>query len=427
MSDPSLALPSRRALSYASFIYLLVICTLSIPRVMGPSWRALMAPMAMRNLEGFPVQWEAFLVLRSLYSMSTNETPDDLIEWYSTDEYRATLPIYFAAVIAQLTDNYILGLTLSDVIWWWFGAIGVFILARSFSTTHISFYAGLLTCFSPLGVSHIGSATLHTASSLSFSTSIATLWILIHSSHLHILSVKFLYGFCVYVSSITYNYQWVIIPLTLIIAILPNYSWRRLSICIYGTVIFFIVRWSSYELLYLGNLSVHSHQNDPIRVLLFTLAPIFEENTLINVIPSFVSLFVKQMSVVSYMYISSFGQPVVFAAVIGAAFTRRSHEFVIHLSLLFLSYLFGTIYGVPWVIMISYPSMYLLAARGIAHVHRIILTRQPTKRFSFLHRSILVHVIQFSTIAMIGMGTNLDLFDVPDFAVTWWQGWYVPH
>ena len=74
--------------------------------------------MAIRNLEGYPVQWEVFLILRSLYSMSTNETPDSLIEWFSTDEYRALLPIYLAAISTQLTKSYIIGVTISEIVWW---------------------------------------------------------------------------------------------------------------------------------------------------------------------------------------------------------------------------------------------------------------------------------------------------------------------
>ena len=169
-------LPSRRALAYAAITYLVVIVSLTIPRVIGPSWRSIMSPRDMRNLEGFPVQWEAFLVLRSLHAMSTNTVPYDLLAWFSTDEYRAILPIYLAAIISQLSKSYLIGITASEVTWWWLGAIGVFFFTRNFTSLSNAYCAGLLTCFSPLGVGHIGSAHLHTASSLSLSVFLAIFW-----------------------------------------------------------------------------------------------------------------------------------------------------------------------------------------------------------------------------------------------------------
>ena len=47
--------------------------------------------------------------------MSSVQAPEDIVEWYSTDEYRATLPIYFAAVVAQVTRNYVVGITAAEM------------------------------------------------------------------------------------------------------------------------------------------------------------------------------------------------------------------------------------------------------------------------------------------------------------------------
>ena len=91
MSEASV-LPTRRTLAWVALAYLLLIVSLSVPRAVGSSWRSIMSPRDMRSLEGNPVQWEAFLVLRSLRAMSSNEVTEALTEWFSTDEYRATLP-----------------------------------------------------------------------------------------------------------------------------------------------------------------------------------------------------------------------------------------------------------------------------------------------------------------------------------------------
>ncbi|MBU6152357.1 MAG: hypothetical protein KGR25_12965, partial [Chloroflexi bacterium] len=99
MNTPT-TLPTRRAIMWAAVTYMVLIVVVATPRVVEANWRSVMSPRDMRNLEGFPVQWEAFLVLRSLHAMSSDVAPSDIIEWYSTDEYRATLPTYFAAIVA---------------------------------------------------------------------------------------------------------------------------------------------------------------------------------------------------------------------------------------------------------------------------------------------------------------------------------------
>ena len=427
MSSPRLVLPSRRCLTFTAAIYLLVICALTLPRVVGPSWRSMITPMAMRNLEGYPVQWEAYLVLRSLYAMSTDTTPDDLIEWYSTDEYRAILPIYFAAIITQITNRYIIGVTISDVIWWWLGTIGVFLLVRNYAPTTVSFGAGLLTCFSPLGVGHIGSAHLHTASSLSLSLSLAVTYDILFNRNLKYFFAVLSFGCCLFLSSITYTYQWFIIPFAFVVCAMPSFSKRRLRIWASGTVVFLILRWSSYGILALGQLSVHSHQNDPVRVLIYSI-----ENQLISVTPmgiaiGFLFFLIDKCIVISHMFVTSYGELVLVAAVIGAVYVRNTYERVVLVAGVSLSVSFGAIYGIPWVIMSAYPMVYAMASRGSYQLHRIALASLPAGRFQILRTPRVILATQVILIAAIGMSTNLDVFGDPTFSVRWWQGSYIPH
>ena len=427
MSGLRLVPPSTRCLAFTAAIYLLVICTLTLPRVVGPSWRSMITPMAMRNLEGYPVQWEAYLILRSLYAMSTDTTPDDLIEWYSTDEYRATLPIYFAAIIAQITHSYIIGVTISDVMWWWLGAIGVFLFVRNFTSTTVSFGAGLLTCFSPLGVGHIGSGHLHTASSLSLSLSLAMTYSILFNRNLKYIYAFLSFGSCLFLSSITYTYQWFIIPFAFVVGAMPSFSKRRLRIWASGTVVFLILRWSSYGILALGQLSVHSHQNDPVRVLIYSI-----ENQLTNVTPmgifiGFLLFLIDKCIVLSYMFVTSYGEVVLGAAVIGAVYVRNTNERVVLVAGVLLSVLFGAIYGIPWVIMSAYPMVYAMASRGSYQLHRIALASLPSGRFQVLRTPRMILATQVILVTAIGMSTNLDVFGDPTFSVRWWQGSYIPH
>ena len=421
---PLMMLPSRRAITFAFITYLIVIISLTIPRVIGPSWRSIMSPRDMRNLEGFPVQWEAFLVLRSLHAMSTNAVPEDLLTWFSTDEYRAILPIYFAAIISQLSKSYLIGITASEVTWWWLGAIGVFFFTRNFTSLSNAYCAGLLTCFSPLGVGHIGSAHLHTASSLSLSVFLAIIWRILFNVKYSLFSASLLFGCCLFISSITYTYQWFLIPFYLLISFFSTNCRRNISIWVSGTVIFLIIRLASYSLLGLGDLSVHSHQNDPVRVLFSRVEDLFINTVFVEII---FLLLLDKLFVIFHLYETSYSSAVLIIAALGAVFLRDKKESLVLATGIALSVSFGAIYGIPWVIMCGYPMVYALAVLGISGVYRHTLAIIPLGPLSVLRLPLPTFLTQLFIIIIIGLSTNLDIFGDPTFTIVWWQGWYEPH
>ena len=421
------SLPSRRAIAYAAATYFLLICALTVPRVVGPSWRSIITPMAIRNLEGYPVQWEAFLILRSLSSMSTNLTPDSLFEWFSTDEYRAILPIYLAAIATQVAKSYVIGVTISEIAWWWLGALSVFFFVRNFASTTVAFGAGLFTCFSPLGVGHIGSGHLHTASSLSLSVFLAITWRLFSHRIINYFFTIMLFGCTLFLSSITYTYQWFLIPFAFVVAALPPLSKGRMGVWATGTVVFLILRWSSYGILALGQLSVHSHQNDPVRVLIYSFESQIASLTPMGIFSGSLLLLMDKFLVIFRMFVTSYGEPVLGAAAIGAVYVRNYHERIVLITGVTLSVSFGAIYGIPWVIMSAYPMVYAMASRGSFQLHRITLASLPAGHFQVLRTPRVIFATQVILIAAIGMSTNLDVFGDPTFSVRWWQGSYIPH
>lgn len=386
-----------------------------------------MSARDMRNLEGFPVQWEAFLVLRSLHAMSTNTVPDDLLTWFSTDEYRATLPIYFAAIVTQITKSYVIGITFSELAWWWLGAIGVFLFTRNHSSTSVAYFAGLLTCFSPLGVGHIGSGHLHTASSLSLSVFLAIIWRVFYDTYYSIFIASLLFGGGLYLSSITYTYQWFLIPYFLILSLFNYNRERNFSICILGTVIFLIIRFSSYGLLGLGDLFVHSHQNDPIRVLFSRAEEVNSDRNFSDIFSGLISLFLAKLLIVYKLYKTSYSGVIMSLAAIGAVFVRSNHERLVLASGIALSVAFGAIYGIPWVIMCGYPMVYALASRGICHIHRLTLATIPTGPLHVLKFPAVIFFTQLLLCFCVGLLTNMDIFGDASFSIIWWQGWYEPH
>lgn len=375
----------------------------------------------MRSLESYPVQWEAFLVLRSLRAMSSNEVPEDLTEWYSTDEYRATLPTYIAAITSQITGSYVFGITASELVWWWVGALAVFVLAKSFVGPPTAFCAGLLTCASPIGVGHIGSGHLHTASSLSLSVFVTIAWRLLDSDRFGLFAKATLYGSCIYLSSITYTYQWFLAPFFIVVTAIPRFSPHRVSASILGVGFFLVLRLASYGILAIGGLEVHAHQNDPLRVIISRLS---EETTLSGALISSVwALGAAKAITVFRGTISSYHGLIVFSAVLGFVTVRDSRLIMAAGTAVVLACLFGAIYDIAWVLMTGYPLVYALAAHGMASASRAVAARLP--RAGHDTRTAVALLVACTSVAVAL--TNLDLIGDATFAIGWWRWWYTPH
>lgn len=422
--NPVGTLPSRRALACAAVTYLVVVAAMTAPRVAGPSWRSIMGPKDMRNLEGLPIQWEAYLILRSLHAMSTSVVPGDVIDWYSTDEYRATLPIYHSSVVTLLTRSHVAGVTASEVWWWWLGALAVFVFARNFASTLVAFCAGLLTCLSPLGVGHIGAAHLHTASSLSLSVLLSVSWRILNNNTLSIFSKSILYGSCIFLSSVTYTYQWFLIPFCLVASNAPRLSRHRIIANLGGIAWFLALRWVSYGLLAVGGLAVHSHPNDPLRVVLDRIGHGEMPTGIMDALFGLYSFVLYETNQFFQVSMSSYHVYVVVLAFAGAATTRRTPLQAAATATGLLTLALSPVYNIPWVIMSGYPVVYLLAAQGIVHASRAairILAPPPLREGA--HAPIIMTVI---LVAMIGALTNLDLVGDADFVRRWWPSWYGP-
>jgi hypothetical protein len=376
--------------------------------------------MDMRNLEGYPVHWESHAVWRQLHGMSTDQVSDALIQWYGTDEYRATLPIYHASIIHQMLGGYVVGAAAADTVWWWLGAIGVFVLARSFVSIPAAYCAGILTCASPLAIGHVGWGGLHTASSLSLSVILAIAWQILHSDRLRLLPKILFYGACLFLSSITYTYQWFVAPFFVVVTTLPKVSRERLVASILGIGVFLALRLASYGILALGGLEVHAHINDPLRIMQDRLSGLSNSEGRWVVIASF---FTDTFADVILGTVSSYHVAIVGSAALGLLFVRDARFGVSAVTAVALGFSFGAIYGVAWVLMTGYPFVYMLAAHGMAGASSALATRLP--RIGHDARTSIVLLIGCISVAITL--TNTDLVGDGTFAVGWWRWWYTPH
>ena len=297
----------------------------------------------------------------------------------------------------------------------------MFVLARSYMSPATAYCAGILTCASPLGVGHVGSAHLHTASSLSLSVFLAVAWRILKSDSLSFLPKAVMYGCCLYLSSITYTYQWFLAPFFIVVTAVPRFVRERVIASVAGVGIFLVIRWASYFVLFLGGLEVHTHQNDPLRVILSRLS---EESALGNsIVAGLWALAIAKAAAVSVGTFTSYHWTVVVSAALGAGFVREARFAVAAATAVILSFIFGAIYDIAWVLMSGYPFVYALAAYGMARGSRFISLRVP-----FLHSDPRAPVALLGACTAVAvMATNLDLFGDASFAIGWWRWWYTPH
>ena len=164
-----------------------LVVAMATPRIVGPSWRVIAMPNQMRLMEGRPVQWESETMFRTMKAMVTDLPNEALYPptfGFSTDEYRAILPIFTASVIASVVGSLYWGSMLADLSWWWGGAVcTVALLGRLGVSRGVAVMAGMLTAVSPLGVAYVGSGNLHAASSLSLPIFATAIWDALFVAH----------------------------------------------------------------------------------------------------------------------------------------------------------------------------------------------------------------------------------------------------
>lgn len=397
---------------------------------MSGGWRHAIEPMDMRILNGFPIQFEATLVLRSTHAIVSNEISDIYRENFSTDEYRALLPIFTASIFTLVTSSYFLGSLFSDIFWWWMAAIATYALSRRLGHQTVSAAAaGILVSSSPLAVAQIGSGHLHAASSLALPIPMLIVWDAMFTTRSHIFSISCI-SFSILISSLLYTYQWVIIPWTIFIALTQRNLRIMLFRSILGCVLYFALSFFLQVFLSVGGLSLHANQNDPLLVLQSRLGPhiysLKDSKTLV--------LFLENSIIVSYntvIHICSVYSPFIFFLSLFGLLTRN----ILHVSWYMFSLVFsiaqGAITDLPWVIMSGFPIIYISAGAAI-----IVLVSRLFKLFcdmqhsrTALNYSFLIYQYVLFTLILIFCVyiTNPDLLDDYSFVRSWFSMGYKPH
>ncbi|MBU6280406.1 MAG: hypothetical protein KGN78_14290 [Actinomycetales bacterium] len=411
-----------------------VVVAMAMPRIAGPSWRVIAMPNQMRLMEGRPVQWESETMFRTMKAMVTDLPNEALYPptfGFSTDEYRAILPIFTASVIASVVGSLYWGSMLADLSWWWGGAVcTVALLGRLGVSRGVAVMAGMLTAVSPLGVAYVGSGNLHAASSLSLPIFATAIWDALFVAHPRPLLAGMRVGILLFAASLTYTYQWVLIPtFALVIAVQARTGARGLSL-LAGVVVFGALTICARQALALIGLPINAHINDPLAVLLGGEGASGTPNSLANAVSAglmAVNRWVQNAPSVFADTVWSYHPIMVAVAVVGCLHASRPVLAWVGAASL-VAFAQGLIYSVPWVTMTAFPYLYGCAALGV-HVQSTLLQKKLAMVYALgdVSPKRVRSIIAGAMMVVLTLSTNLDVIGIDWYVVKWWGFWYVPH
>ncbi len=410
-----------RSPAFVGLFLAALIVLLAWPRLTGPSWTALKSPFDLRESEGNTVQWEQIHQFNALRATLQSDA-GWLIEGgrYSTDHYRGLLPIYAAAIFAYWLDSSYKGLVLINLLGWWVAIWALYYLARLLDTDNIpALLAAILLAVSPLMIGHMWRNEVHVAHSASLVPCfLAALLLLTDKRLVHAWRVV---GFAsvLYVASLTYQYQWIIVPCLLAIVVVDQRRWiLSLSILI-AAIMFIGMTIMTYQTMGLAGLSVSAHLNDPLTVVNSRLARIMAGDA-IGLGKSFLEL--------ATLLLKAYHPFIVLISMIGLIFANTRLRILVFT---------GTVLGLAtsyfhpysWIAMNGYPFLYISAGlalvrgpRWLADVVAGIGSRrwpQSAARIASGSR-VLARLSTVMLLLLAMWSTNGDLFGDYGFAQEWW-------
>lgn len=408
-------------------MYGLLVIVFSVLRIPSAGWHAFIEPMDLRLLDNQVIQYEGHIELRgaSMHLLPYESTVESFL-YYSSEEYRAILPIISAAALVGLLHSYYWGFFLSECLWWWASAIVMFYLVRVFDKRlAAAIVGGALITSSPLAAVHIGAANLHASSSLGLV--FITFLLLRNTSNLSVnFSVIFRSSLAFFFSSVIYSYQWFIIPMVSF-----SYLFLRQYIALITSLISFLIFLVFSYLLFfiftLAGIEIHSHLNDTLVVLRSLLPDSIENSEQItlymvqNLVPKLYTLLIGYLSTIFVMP-SYYSFPIFLISLYG--FWRGSREFQIFyvVSIAFAG-ISGTLRGYPYVIMAAFPFVYI--GTGIGFVELLNLYRNLRIKIGSLYMPSEKSMFLLWIFALI-LITNLDVFGNYTFARDWFAIKYKP-
>ena len=340
-----------------------LIVFLAWPRLTGPSWTALAMPFDLRESEGNTLQWEHSIVFASFRATLQYDAASAVQHHYNTNQYRALLPTYVSAIFAYWLDSSYKGLALVDLLGWWVAAWALYYLARRLDAGHLSaLTAAVLLAASPLLVGKMWNHGLNVAHHSSLVPCFLVALLLLADQRLALGWRVVGLASVLYVASLTYQYQWIIVPCLLSLAVVERWRWTWSLSIVAAAILFVGMTFLTYQTLGFVGLSVSSQSNDPLAVVSSRLALVMGGD-----VPGLGGSFLRSLGVL----IKSYHPYIVVLSMLGLIFADARLRILVCVGTVLglTSYSF---HPVSWVAMNGYPFLYISAGLALAQGTRWI-------------------------------------------------------
>ena len=416
----AMSLQVVRSQAFVGLFLATLIVLLAWPRLTGPSWTTFQSPFALRESEGNTVQWEQIHYFNALQATLRSEARG-VGGRYSTDHYRGILPIYVSAIFAYWLDSSYKGLALVDLLGWWIAAWTLYHLARWLDVDHLSaLTAAALLAASPLLVANMWRNVMHATQSGSLVPYLLMALLLLTDKRLaHGWRVVGLAS-VLYIASLTYQYQWIIVPYLLSLAIVEQRRWKWIISIVASALLFVVMTFLTYQALEKVGLSVHSLSNDPLAAIRGRLALGVEGGA-----PILVKSFWESVE----LLIKSYHPFIVILSGLGLIFASTRLRILVFTGAV-VGLVSGYFQSVTWVAMNGYPFLYISAALALAQgprwiadiAARIGSRKWPQSAERIKSGSRVLAGIGTVVLLLLAMwSTNGDLFGDYSFAQQWWS------
>ncbi len=410
-----------RSPAFVGLFLAVLILLLAWPRLTGPSWTTFQMPFDLRESEGNTVQWEQIHHFDALRATLQSDAGWVIEEGrYSTDHYRGLLPIYVSAILAYWLDSSYKGFALVDLLGWWLAAWALYHLARRLDTDHLSaLTAAVLLSASPLLIGYMWRNAVHVIHSGSLVPYFLVALLLLTDKRLNHGWRVIGLASVIYVASITYQYQWIIIPCLLALTVVEQRRWILALSIVTAALLFIGMTVMTYQVLDLAGLSVSSHLNDPLTVVRSRLVHAMEGDSL-GLGRSFLELV--------ELLIKSYHPFIVLLTVIGVIFAPTRLRILVFAGTI-LGFATSYLHSWSWIAMNGYPFLYISAGLALVRgprwladtVARVGSRRWPHSAARMASGSGMLARLSTVVLLLLAMwSTNGDLFGDYDFAQEWW-------
>ncbi|MDQ3701750.1 MAG: hypothetical protein M3442_12640 [Chloroflexota bacterium] len=403
--------PYRAQLSLTLVVSALVLL-LGLSRLVTGPWFHVYHPPETSLLEGRPVSWEA-VYYTDHFPTFTADAPPRL--GIAPVHYRTLLALYLAATLYTWTGSAYWSFAAVDLLFWALAGVAGYHLSRRLGVDPWGAALGaLLLVASPLLVSHMWRHDLHPAN---FASMTLALWagVTLVDEHRRAWRLAVSLGLLMIAASLGYQYQWVLAPLLLVLAVThPRLGpWRGTAV-VGAAVVLYLLATAALDALLVATVgpvtewnNVASQPGGMIRERLQAVRTPGDLRALLPGIP-----LVEEL-------IRSYHPPLLLVALAGVALLGWRVT-LLTLTGLTIALFSLTYYPAPWAATTTYPLVYAGAGtacvafgRGGARLLRTLFRgRVPTL--------VVAQLLALLLALALVIPPNADLVGDPTFLLTWW-------